>query len=300
MKSGTTSLHYLLGSHQRVFIPRKEIFFFTIDDYEQHPGFFRGPMGSWVDRDYERQFDEYFAWYASFFEEAADGQLVGEDAPTYMASATAPARIKALLPRCKLIFMLRCPVRRAYSQYWHLVASGRAFHSFEKTVRYHPGNLLQRGLYRSHVEAFSRHFPASQLKFVIFERFVRDPQTVANELAEFLDLSCGLDLSTTKTQRNAAQMPRFFRLQLAYNRLFPQLATAHYVRKHLPGAARPAHKGLLLTMDKWFKRLNVVQKPYPTMRTRTRAFLESFYARENRGLSELIGTNVSEEWKYKA
>lgn len=298
MKSGTTSLHYILGSHHRVFIPRKEIFFFSIDDVDQHLGFFRAAKGKWINWDYDRKFKDYLGWYESFFRSADPQHLIGEDSPTYMASHKAPRRIAELLPRCKLIFMMRDPVARLYSHYWQLVASGRAFHSFESTIRYTPGNLLQRGFYKSQIEAYARHFPKEQMKFVLLEQFNQDVQKSVDEISEFLGLMPRIDVADLDTYHNRAMVPRHLLIQLAYNRLFPQLAAAHYVRNHLPGALQPPHKGLLLTMDKHFKRLNLRVKRYPPMDPRTRAHLEQVYANENRGIAKLTGIDVSKYWTY--
>lgn len=120
MKAGTTSLHHILKHHKHVFLPEDEIFFFDLDDIQQHPDFFMDARGKWIFHDYERHYQDYLEWYSSFFESADDGQVIGDDSTTYMASRKAPQRIARLLPDVKLIFMLRDPVVRAYSHYWHL------------------------------------------------------------------------------------------------------------------------------------------------------------------------------------
>jgi hypothetical protein len=53
MKSGTTTLHYALAQHRSIFIPRQEIFFFSIDDIEQHPNFFIPSKDGWTFFDYD-------------------------------------------------------------------------------------------------------------------------------------------------------------------------------------------------------------------------------------------------------
>jgi hypothetical protein len=39
MKAGTSSLHHILSQHKGVFFAEREIYFFDMDDVEQHPDF---------------------------------------------------------------------------------------------------------------------------------------------------------------------------------------------------------------------------------------------------------------------
>src|SRR4029453_15619679 len=109
--------------------------------------------------DYEHHCQDYLGWYSSFFQNAADGQVIGEDSTTYMASSKASRRIARLLPNVKLIFMLRDPVTRAYSHYWHLVKTGPVIYDFESTLRHTPYTILQRGYYKEQIERFMEYFP---------------------------------------------------------------------------------------------------------------------------------------------
>src|SRR5688572_16204892 len=116
MKSGTTSLHRTLALHPQVYLPPSEVFFFDLDDFDQNPDHL--PLGRArrpVVPDFDARRDDYLDWYASLFEPARDDQVVGEDSTTYLASERAPARVRALLPDVRLVFLLRDPVERAYS-----------------------------------------------------------------------------------------------------------------------------------------------------------------------------------------
>ncbi|MFB6263107.1 MAG: sulfotransferase, partial [Bradymonadaceae bacterium] len=90
MKAGTTSLHYLLDAHPDVFIPDSEIFFFDIDEFDCHHDFAVAPDGGWIDRDFERHFDEYLSWYRSFFEPAPDARPERVVEPVRFQQATTP------------------------------------------------------------------------------------------------------------------------------------------------------------------------------------------------------------------
>ena len=131
-KCGTTSLHQVLDQHPDLWVAKNEIYFYDADDPIAHGDFLSIEDGQlkWRDPD-----DPAFrAWYADRFADATDGALVGEDTTTYLMSEVAAARIKAAAPDTKMIFMLRDPVKRAVSQYWHLLRSGRTWLSFEAAL----------------------------------------------------------------------------------------------------------------------------------------------------------------------
>ena len=95
-KGGTTSLQKLLERHPGAFLPAaKELQYFSLHGD-------RGP-----------------AWYAEQFAQARPAQRCGEITPYYLFHPEAPARIQALLPEVRLIVLLRDPVERALSQYFH-------------------------------------------------------------------------------------------------------------------------------------------------------------------------------------
>ena len=95
-KAGTTTLQALLLQHPQVYLPpQKELQYFSL------------------------RFDAGLAWYSQAFAGAAAGQRCGEITPYYLFHPQAPLRIRALLPQVRLIVLLRDPVERALSQYFH-------------------------------------------------------------------------------------------------------------------------------------------------------------------------------------
>lgn len=100
-KGGTTSLFTLLSQHPQVYLPGcKEVHYFSLN-YELGPD-----------------------WYAKHFSDAFHDQLCGDITPYYLFHPQAPARIHALLPEVRFVILLRDPVERAISQYFHAVRHG--------------------------------------------------------------------------------------------------------------------------------------------------------------------------------
>ena len=304
-KSGTSSLHHILAQHRDVFIPKGEIFFFDVDDVEQHPDFFLHTRGGWVDHDFYGNLDRYLAWYRRLFEGAQEGQLKGEDSTTYLASKVAPERIGRLAPKCRLIAILRDPVRRAWSHYWHTVSTGRATMSFERTLSLRPGNILRRGFYAEQIERYLRHVPKENLKVILFEEFTKDPQRIVDETCEFLGLSSSVDLTAVDGHKNAARTPLSLRGRLMVNAALRPLVVKSYKRKipFMPGYAPDSvasrverHPGFQRLAD-WFEDKRA-RRPSPPMREDTRDFLQGLYRRRNAALPDLLGRDLDTWWPY--
>jgi len=88
-KGGTSTLQTLLKTHPRVFLPAcKEVHYFSL--HAQQPT----------------------QWYADHYRKASRGQRCGDITPYYLFHPDAPERIRALLPKARLIVLLRDPVER--------------------------------------------------------------------------------------------------------------------------------------------------------------------------------------------
>ena len=104
-KCGTTTLYYLLTEHPHVEpAAAKELHFFS------------------------SHFDLGLEWYRRCFPRSTykDGRrtITGEATPTYVFDPYAPARVARVVPRARLIVLLRDPVERAYSLYQMAMRNG--------------------------------------------------------------------------------------------------------------------------------------------------------------------------------
>src|SRR6185369_6874288 len=114
-RSGTTWLYDLLARNPDVYMARPA---------RPEPKFFL------VDELYEKGLGHYAHW----FEGARPGQLAGEKSTNYLESPLAASRIRAALPGVRLIFILRDPVERAYSNYLWSRMNGLETESFEAAL----------------------------------------------------------------------------------------------------------------------------------------------------------------------
>lgn len=271
MKSGTSSLHHILARDSRIFMPKGEVYFFDMDDVEQHSEIAKEGIETLF---FEKHFQHHLSWYKSLFEKREKSQIAGERTTTYLPSLKAPSRIAEVFPGVKLIFMLREPVSRTYSQYWHMVKSGRAVYNFEETLRYNPKTLLQRSFYKRQVERYKEYFPKKNIKFVLFEEFIEDTQKKLNEISQFLGLKEGIDINKVEFHKNKAKVPRSLGLQLFSNYSFNNRGLGHRLAS----------------------RVNLSARKYPPIDKKTRSFLQDLFAKENKGLEKLIDKDLEKYW----
>ena len=144
-KGGTTYLHGLLGQHpQGQLANPKELQFFSLH-------WARG-----------------VAWYGSHFDAVAPGQCCGEVTPYYLFHPLAPQRIQGLMPQVKLIVLLRDPVERALSQYFHSRRLGLEPLELEAAIAAEPQRLADAA---EHLAAGKPHRSHQQHSYLSRSRY---------------------------------------------------------------------------------------------------------------------------------
>ncbi|WP_424315767.1 sulfotransferase family protein [Haloferula sp.] len=114
MRCGSTTLWEMLRHHPGVYFSEEK---------ELH--FFDGRDGKW---------DRGIDWYSQKFSGSCEGMICGEATPDYLFHDDACSRIAATIPNAKLVVILRDPVERAWSHYWHNIRRGRESLSFREAM----------------------------------------------------------------------------------------------------------------------------------------------------------------------
>lgn len=191
-KGGTTSLHKYLRQHPDV-----------VPSYKKEVKFF--------DCNYDKGLD----WYRAHFPyEGAINHVdlqTGEASPHYIFHPLAPERIAEVLPKVKLIALLRDPVERAFSHYQGNVRAGRESLTFEEAIasekerldgieqkiraglnpplhNYLHYSYLAKGIYADQLKNWFRYFNRSRILILNSEAFYQDPDSVYQQVLEFLEL----------------------------------------------------------------------------------------------------------------
>jgi Sulfotransferase domain. len=216
-RSGTTWLYQVLAGHPEIYMARPA---------RPEPKFFL------VDELYEKGLDHYAQWFSG----AHAGQTTGEKSTNYLESGVAARRIRADLPSVKLIFVLRDPVERAYSNYlWSrmngleaeefgvaLALETKRERNLSPALRYaRPFSYYARGLYADLLQPYLTLFPRGQLLVLRFEDISSDPESLVETVSDFLGVKPRMEGVATAGVVNASEkgddaaMPSEARRQLS-------------------------------------------------------------------------------------
>ncbi len=295
-KCGTTSLHFILDQNAAIGLPKEEIHFFDADDPITHPDFMRISENKLHWFDTRPTHMRNAAWYASRFSQFQDRPLIGEDSTTYLFSAVAARRIKAALPNVKLIFALRDPVKRAYSQYWHLICSARLSCSFEEALSRHSSIILG-STYAPHLKHYIDVFGREALHIAIFEDFLSDKQTYIDQATAHIGAP-DMDLDTLDTWFNRTNYPTRPVAQQWLNRIGGRFVASRY-RSHMDQPKGLRGRIRDKAHYRWFRYVNPIlltaNKP-PAMQPETAEYLTQHLSDRNSGLSDLLDRDLSKVW----
>ena len=296
-KAGTTALCSVLSEHPEIRFSRpKEPMFFCRDDPRVHPYFPVEHPSGWLDFDWQGDRERLLREYRGYFE-GVSGSVAGEGSTTYLPSARAAARIAEVRPDARLVVLLRNPVDRAYSAYWHMLRSGRTRHRFEDALKLDPLNLVEFGRYELHVRRWLARFEREQMLFLPFRGIVDDLQGTVDRVCAFLDLSESVPVGRVERDENRGRAPLLPGLQ----RLVNGIICRSGLPIAPPGLRRGAPSGglgpTLGRIARELGKLNPRIRPYPPMNPRTRRWMARFYQRENRDLEALTGVSVAHWWE---
>lgn len=258
MRSGTTSLIRYLRSHPQVFVaPHKELHYFDFN------------------------FGEGTDWYRNNFVDAGDHVAVGEGTPNYMYIEEAPPRIAALIPDARLVAILRDPVERAYSHYWHNRAIGREELDFASALAAEADRIasedpharaywsyVDRGRYLGQLEAICRLFPRESLHVLLFDDLRDEPARAYRSVCRFLGVDEGHVPPELGSAVNSFVAFRSRRIRSLTRRL-------------------PKGAGRVLG------RLNARDESYPAMPADVRANLHERLHGDNAALATWLGRDLS-------
>jgi Sulfotransferase domain len=258
MRSGTSSLAYYLRGLPDVFMARnKELHFFT-------------------DR-----FDRGVDWYRCQFEGSAGHSAVGEATPTYMYDPMAVERMGTVVPDAKLVAVLRNPVDRAYSHYWHQVDKKRESASFADAVAMEPERLagtsgierrawayLEKGDYVSQLTKVCEVYPRDALHVMLFEDLRDRPDDTIASLCAFLGVDRGARPSSLRKVVNPHIRVR-----------------SEWVREK--------SRRLPKRLQDLVGRVNAPRAEYAPMDPETRGMLERHFAARNDMLAAWLGRDLS-------
>jgi hypothetical protein len=264
-KSGTSSLWSYIRQHPDVFMPEdKELFYF--------------------DFKYDRGVD----WYRQQFSGHTDEQAIGEATVWYMRWPKVPERIHDLLPEVKLIFILRNPIERARSEFWHDFRTGKypftmTFSEFIQSPIRDKRMTISSGKYYDHLQRFEEYFDRSQFLVFLTEDLKESPDRVLGDIYEFLGVDPSFDPNTQDRLQEGWGF-QYLNVLRNTNRFFSPL-------KRLVGDTPLTW---LWYSSRHFRKLFWRKDAQPPeMSDEDRAYLRDLYAESNAQLSDYLDRDLS-------
>ncbi|MEJ2627881.1 MAG: sulfotransferase domain-containing protein [bacterium] len=221
-RCGSTSLYYYLAEYPSI-VPAmiKEVHYFDTTNHRKGMKWYRAHFPSLP----------YMKLITCLNKRQQSYSITGEATPYYMFHPSVPERIKEAFPSVKLIAILRNPVDRAYSHYYHTVRHGEEHLSFEDAIQQETERLqgefekflqddsyysfnhqrfsyLSRGIYVEQLKRWWRYFPREQLLILKSEDFFDDSSGVLRKVLAFLGLpDTGWEVKV-KTRCQAGRYPK--------------------------------------------------------------------------------------------
>ena len=280
-KCSTTALAFFLSEHPGVSISRiKEPRFFTK---------IKGDMEKTIAGEGPRlsgNYEKGFEWYRSLFADVLPNQLTGEASTVYFCNEDAAELIYKEVPKVKIVFLLRDPVKRLYSHYWQEYKLGFKFPSFEEMVAANNPRFVyykKISAYKENLIRYLQLFEREQILILIQEEFEKDAAEHFKKVQEFLGLPI-FDVDLNK-RVNDQVVPK--------NRRIARILTvmqSSQVKKIIP-------EGLLIRASRWRRNLfsaNTETFKYPPIDETIYKTLKKDFEKDIVFVEELIGRKIGE------
>ena len=264
-KAGTTWLYSCLEEHPEIFVPKsKELHFFS----------------------YPRLYEKGVEWYESFFSACTTEKTVGEVSTSYLPSSEAPARIHAYNPDVRLVFILRHPIKRAYSHYCMDMRIGKVSRDINSGLTLKCPYVAW-GLYFQQITRFMNLFPQSQIKIFLFEDIKNNQAKLLHDLYSYLEVDSSIQPPSMLEPKNTKRsLPKFPALYNQLRKVSENIAANSKYGRDLITQLR--FKGYF----ELFHQLNKGAQ-FPKLSQETEKRLAEYYYQDVLALSKLLGRDLS-------
>jgi hypothetical protein len=193
MKSGTSSLHSHLGTHPSIFMCEpKEPCYFVDPEQLEWPAIRK--LELW--REEER--------YLRLFAAARQHRVVGESSTLYSKAPKiggVPERIFRFCSDARILYIMRDPIQRTISHYWHAVRGGRERLGLLEALRRDP-HYMEVSDYALQIEPYLDLFGEDRVRLLTLEELRARPSETMRALFAWLDVDPSFVPPNLETRRN--------------------------------------------------------------------------------------------------
>lgn len=305
-KSGTTSLFKYFTNNESFFLSTpKEPDFFARDEIYSNGN----------------------EWYSGLFSCAKEGQLCCEASTLYTLYPmfnNVACRMHKTVPEAKLVYIMRNPVKRAFSYYVQLMKNYQNCYkttdipktfeeflfdrgplvgkknspnlaSFDNHLSYEPKLLTSGGMYFNQINEYLKYYNRSSLHIMIFEDFISDPLTELTKLYEFLGVSTSnLALDFTEVRENISSDHFQELATLSLIEKIKKIRLVKEIKKIMPDIIKLKTRKIvkLFVMKRGFDKKFVPESMTPE----SNEYLVNLYMKPTVQLSEFLGRDLVSFW----
>lgn len=281
-KAGSTTLTKYLMQHPDIFIsnPKEPVFFAN-----------------------DTLYNKGLEFYQKFFVERKNESRIGDASTAYSQYVDLKkviSRIHDFDPNMKIIYILRNPIERAHSAYWHNVRDMVEKLSVEQaleieesrtnnTFRIDPFSYKRRGLYYFIINSYLKFFPRKNFHVLLLEDLETFPETTCNNIFKFLKIK---EFNVTPIPKeNFSVLPKNKIIYKLINH--PNKATRFMFNLF----GNRFKKKLRVKLDT-LNRKNLEEFTYPLMNVQTENYLIKYFEKDTLELEKFLGRKLS-HWRTK-
>lgn len=284
-KSGTTTLYNHLKKHQDIYFSNiKEPYFFSTK-YTNLPH--KGPED--YINDQKRKSMPTLKHYLQLFEGASSEKIIAEASTDYLYYFRVADDIKKMNPASKIVILLRNPVDRAFSAYYHQKNKGRETLTFSEALEEEENRIKnnysfiwrykQVGLYYKQVKYYLDVFGHENVKIFLYDELKEDINKVIKGILSFLNLNTDLVVNTSERHRATGILKN----EMLYKLLYRPNTIKAIIKPIIPPKTRAKMKLILTNWN--FKK--------PEMDAKVRKYLINYFKEDVKMSEKLVGKRLS-------
>jgi hypothetical protein len=280
MKSGTTTLHELLAYHPQISMsePKEPCYFIDPNVLKSH----------WPEM-WKRGFWKSEEAYLALFQNKSEAIYFGESSTDYSKAPKLDGvveRLAAFNPDARIVYIMRDPVERTLSHYWHMAEHRGEVREPKEALMRDP-HYTEVSYYAYQLRPFIERFGREKVYTLTFEALKEHPEETVQNLFAWLGVDADFVPDDLQGARNA---------------------TPESVRQKRPGRTwldRFRHTGLWNKLGDYFPSsvrkfgVSLVEKPVNPKSLDSReikAYLRKLQRPQVKELSQLLGREFP-EWK---
>lgn len=300
VKCGTTTLHNILSQHKEIFLPGiKEPLYYN-----------KTALHS-----------KGFEWYKKrYYPKKVKEKVIMEVNPTISKSTTANNLLKDYGKDTKIIFIIRNPIERVYSHFKMKLLGGKNFDKIEDNLDNSTSTLFNKWLktyydaetkefkecgrtyyikstnYYEKIKEYIDVFGKKNIKVIIFEDFIKEPQKTCQEIYKFIGVEDDKTINYNIHSNEGNRLP-INKLSIKINNFYYYKIYNKLILNKLPYISRTFCK--FIDDFEWFREKILSKKNRKTEKIlpEDREILRDYYYNDIKKLSKLLDIDLIKKWK---